>query len=213
MATEGVEGPSPRPGPGRGRPMVVSGSVLTRAVNEDALLAARLKAGDPQAWERCYRLWYPRLFTYAFRRLGDREAAADIASDTFVRALKEVGRYDPHRLSLAGWLFRMAHARTVDHLRRQARRRAVSLEAGTHDPAEDTSERDAERGDLLRSLSRLTRDQQAVLLLRFYVGLSAEETGRVLGKPSGAVRALQFRALRQLRRLLGAEEEGSSEEE
>ncbi len=193
--------------------MVVSGFVLPRAVNEDALLAARLKAGDTQAWERCYRLWYPRLFTYAYRRLGDREAAADVASDTFVRALREVGRYDPRRLSLAGWLFRLAHDRTVDHIRRQARRKAVPLDPVASDAAEDTSDRDAERGDLLRALARLTADQQAVLLLRFYVGLSAEEAGKVLGKPPGAVRALQFRALRQLRRLLGASGEGTSEEE
>jgi RNA polymerase sigma-70 factor (ECF subfamily) len=192
--------------------MVVSGLVLPGAVKEDALLAARLKAGDAQAWERCYRLWYPRLFTYAYRRLGDREAAADIASETFVRALREVGRYDPQRLSLAGWLFRLAHDRTVDHIRRLSRRPVVPLEAGEAGPAVDSTERAVERRDLLWALARLTNDQQAVLLLRFYGGLSAEETGKVLGKPPGAVRALQFRALRQLRRLLRAGQEGADQE-
>jgi len=197
---------------GHGPGMVVRGFVLPRAVNEDAHLAARLKAGDPQAWERCYRSWYPRLFSYAYRRLGDREAAADIASETFVRALREVGRYDPRRLSLAGWLFRLAHDRTVDHIRRQYRRRTVPLDPVAEQMAEDTSEAQTERGDLLLALSRLTDDQQAVLLLRFYVGLSAEEAGKVMGKPAGAVRALQFRALRQLRRLMG-ERDGTSKEE
>ncbi len=179
---------------------------LTGAVEEEDLVA-RLRARDPQAWEDVYRVWFPRLYSYALHRTGERETAADIAAEVFVRALRQVDRYDPRRLSLPAWLFRLAHDGAVDHLRRRGRRPSVPLSQASRE-AVDAAEAWAQQGDLEWALARLTEEQRTVLLLRFFVGLSSQETGKVMGKRPGAVRALQFRALRHLRALLqGAGEE------
>lgn len=178
------------------------------AMDEAEVSLSSLKAGERQAWERCYQEWYPKVYSYAYRRTGDREAAADLAAEVFLRMVRELDRYDPRRLSFAAWVFCLAHDRTVDYLRRKGRRPAVSLTTlGERGPLqEDAAEAMAEREALERALRSLTEEQQAVLLLRFYVGLSSEETGKALGKETGAVRALQFRALRHLRQLLAVEE-------
>jgi len=176
---------------------------LTSVVQEEAFVA-RLRARDPGAWEELYKAWFPKLYSYALRRTGDREVATDIAAEVFVRALRQVDRYDPRRLSLPAWLFRLAHNGAVDHLRRRGRRPTVPLsQAG--DRGVDVADAWATRGDLESALARLTEEQRTVLLLHFFAGLTAEETGRVMRKRPGAIRALQFRALRHLRALLAPE--------
>jgi RNA polymerase sigma-70 factor (ECF subfamily) len=59
-----------------------------------------------------------------------------------------------------------------------------------------------ERSDMLGAIRELTEDQQQVVILRFYHGMSNAEVSKVMGKPEGAVKALQTRALRSLRRIL-----------
>jgi RNA polymerase sigma-70 factor (ECF subfamily) len=68
---------------------------------------------------------------------------------------------------------------------------------------EDALSRLDERSDMLRAIRALTEEQQQVIVLRFYQGLSNAEVARVVGKPEGAVKALQTRGLRSLRRILG----------
>jgi RNA polymerase sigma-70 factor (ECF subfamily) len=64
-----------------------------------------------------------------------------------------------------------------------------------------------ERSDMLAAIRALTEEQQQVIILRFYQGLSNADVARVMGKPEGAVKALQSRGLRSLRRILGEEEQ------
>jgi RNA polymerase sigma-70 factor (ECF subfamily) len=61
---------------------------------------------------------------------------------------------------------------------------------------------------MLNAIRELTEDQQQVIILRFYQMLSSAEVARVIGKPEGAVKALQSRGLRSLRRVLDAQTQG-----
>ncbi len=165
-------------------------------------VTARLRARDALAWEHCYDQWFPRMYAYAYRRTADRQAASDIASDVFVHALRDIGRYEDRGLPFEAWLYRLAHDRTVDHLRRRRRHTTVRLEAAANHGVDDGAEERAGQQAMLDAIQRLSEDQQAVVLLRFYEGLSGETVAEILGKSPGAVRALQFRALRQLRGVL-----------
>jgi RNA polymerase sigma-70 factor (ECF subfamily) len=104
------------------------------------------------------------------------------------------------------WLYRIAHARVVDHYRRQNVRLVAPLDeqlvAGdTTDPAQTAAHQDDVRR-AWEALSSLTEDQQQVISLRFLAGYSIAEAASVLEKTEGAVKALQHRALASLRRLL-----------
>jgi RNA polymerase sigma factor (sigma-70 family) len=63
--------------------------------------------------------------------------------------------------------------------------------------------------EVATALNRLTEEQRMVVLYRCVLGYSTEEVGQLLGKPAGTIRALQFRALAQLSRLLGVEQIGT----
>jgi RNA polymerase sigma-70 factor (ECF subfamily) len=144
-----------------------------------------------------------------FYRVGDRQAAEDLVGDVFVRALEGLSAYQDTGNPFEAWLYRIAHARLVDYYRRQDVRRGASLDERLVPNGEsDLSQWVAQREDVRRiwdALHHLTDDQQQVISLRFIAGYSTAEVAKVMGKKEGAIRALQYRALASMRRLLGFE--------
>jgi RNA polymerase sigma-70 factor (ECF subfamily) len=168
---------------------------------------ARLQARDPDAWEQLFERLFPKVYGYALRGAGDRDAAQDIAAETFARAYRDISRYRERGSSLEAWLFTIAHHRVVDHRRQQRRRSGVALTQAEQLPEPEPGlPAEPEAEELLAAIQQLPPEQRAVVLLRFYGKLSGQETAAVLGKTHGAVRALQFRALSSLRKILAESE-------
>jgi RNA polymerase sigma-70 factor (ECF subfamily) len=144
----------------------------------------------------------PRIFRYIYHRLGDQAVAEDLTSDVFVRFLH--ARVAPE--NLAAFLFRIAHNLVVDYLRchRATQLLDENLVAEQSDPAH-LVEDEMKRARLRRAITRLTVEQQQVIVLKFLEGFSNEEIARVLDKSVGAVKLLQHRGLATLRDLLSAE--------
>jgi RNA polymerase sigma-70 factor, ECF subfamily len=118
-----------------------------------------------------------------------------------------MGRYREQGVPFLAWLYRLAHNRVVDHYR--ALRPTVTLIPEVHESIEDTSaplELNIDSADLLKALHALTGDQRDVIVLRFVQGMSGREVAQAMDKREDAVRALQFRALATLRRILAGEE-------
>ncbi len=145
----------------------------------------------------------PQIYRYIYHRLGNQALAEDLTSEVFVRFLH--ARVAPD--NLVAYLYRSAHNVIVDYVRRNPRFLEPLDEqvvAEHSDPAQ-LAELEAERQRLRRAILRLTPDQQQVIVLRYIEELPNAEIARVLGKPEGAVKALQHRALASLRVLLGVE--------
>jgi RNA polymerase sigma-70 factor (ECF subfamily) len=167
-------------------------------------LIGEARALSEAAWSEIYRRHAQQVYAYIYFRLGDQTTAEDLAADVFVKALAGIGGYSYRGTPLLAWLYRIAHNVTVDH-RKAAARRAQHQSA---EPPEDIEEQhdalgafDA-RQDMLGAIRALTEDQQQVVILRFYHEMSNAQVSKVMGKPEGAVKALQTRALRSLRRIL-----------
>ncbi len=161
--------------------------------------------GDLQASNvgEIYDRHAPQIYRYIYHRLGNQALAEDLTSEVFVRFLH--ARVTPD--NLVAYLYRSAHNVIVDYVRRNPRFLEPLDEqvvAEHSDPAQ-LAELEAERQRLRRAILRLTPDQQQVIVLRYIEELPNAEIARVLGKPEGAVKALQHRALASLRVLLGVE--------
>ena len=176
---------------------------------ETDLAAAR--KGDPEAIARLYRAFAPWVHRYFVGHLRDRHLAEDLTANVFVDVIQALPTFRGPVSALGGWLFRIARHDLYDYWRRQARTPERSLEehipeaesaAGGEDPEELALDR-VEKGRVLSALRYLSPDQQDVLLLRLGANLTAPEIAGVLGKTTGAVKALQHRALANLYRLLG----------
>lgn len=163
---------------------------------------------DECALTEIYQALSPGLYRYAYRLLGDARDAEDVVAETFHRWLLAIQHGGGPTDHLAAYLYRIAHNLIIDRYRR----RPVpdlpldeSLEAGGEDdPAQAAPDRLAQ-ARARAALWRLTPDQRLVITLKFFEGLSNEEIAAALGKPIGAVKSLQHRALESLRRLLAAE--------
>ncbi|MFZ5916667.1 MAG: sigma-70 family RNA polymerase sigma factor [Chloroflexota bacterium] len=175
--------------------------------NETALLE-RAKTYDSAAISELYDLYAPRMYAYIYRRVSDAALAEDLTGEVFVRMLRAIQNERAWRDSFSAWLYRIAHNLVVDHYRRNTPELALSqteaLVSPDGDPAAATEEA-LTRQKLTVALEQLTADQQQVLALRFGEGLTAEAAAKVMQKTTGAVEALQHRAIAALQRILSKE--------
>jgi RNA polymerase sigma-70 factor (ECF subfamily) len=178
---------------------------------EDTALTRRAREGDGQAFAELYDRNFEAVYRYVYYRVRDEKEAEDVTSEVFFRALRAMPRYEPRQPFLA-WLYRIARNAVIDRAR--AARPRLSFEDALSHPDAPAHVIDPDvqllatdrRARLRAALANLTSEQQEVVILRFIEGLSAEETGELMGKRAGTVRGLQFRALQALRKHITAED-------
>lgn len=174
------------------------------SASDNAMLLQQARAGDARALAEIHDRYYPKLYRYAFYRLGDAAAAQDVAGEVFVRLLDTLRAGRPPQSTLSGWLFGVAAHLVADHFRRAPRESLEILEwftSGTS-AAQEAEER-LQHQQVRAAMRQLTPEQQEVLALRFGDGFTLEQTAEIMGKSVNAVKALQFRATAALRRTLG----------
>ncbi|HSG44021.1 MAG TPA: sigma-70 family RNA polymerase sigma factor [Anaerolineales bacterium] len=175
-------------------------------VKEDAHLMDGLFKLDSQAIGKIYDQFFPEVYRYVRYRINDDVVAEDIASDVFVRLLEAAQKRRGPQSNLKGWLISTASNIANDHLRRHYRRPVEALSDTLPDENSNVHmEVDLrEQNRIVKTAyAKLTNDQQDVLALRFGQGYSLEETASHLKKKVNAIKALQFRALASLQRLIG----------
>lgn len=195
------------------------GSVGAKTVNssrsdceaDELQLLERARELEPAALSTLYDRYAPRLYTYVYRRVGDAYLAEDLTAQVFLRMLQAIRDHKAWRTSFSGWLFRIAHNLVADHYRDRTSVQRVSLdevyqvlEDADGDPVKATSQKLTQER-IVRAIRRLTEDQARVIVHRFFEGLSIAATARAMDRSTGAVKALQYRAILALRdSLLGS---------
>jgi RNA polymerase sigma-70 factor (ECF subfamily) len=173
---------------------------MPMALDEAAQIA--LAQRDPHAFAPIYSRYADDVYRYCYRRLGDRDAAADATSLVFSRALAALPRY--HESSFRGWLFTIAHNAVIDGWRSQRPEAPLEASLGHPDPAPSPEEivlsDDAGR-EVRALLASLPKDQRHVVELRL-AGLTNQEIADTLGRSVAATKMLHVRALVRLRSLL-----------
>lgn len=173
---------------------------------EEQQLLKRASTGDRDAFASLYRENVQVIYRYIYHRVNDSQLAEDLTGDVFTRALKGMEKYQDQGKPFAAWLYRIAHARVVDHYRRIGRRPDESdIEnipvAVTPNMDENMMRKHAAR-TLRTAIAELTDEQQQVIILRFVEGHRIETVAEMMDKNANAIKALQHRALRSLARFL-----------
>ena len=161
------------------------------------LEAARL--GAEWAWTALYRSLAPAVLGY-LRARGARDPD-DTLGDVFLAVVRDLPTFQGDERALRAWVLTIAHHRLIDAARYRTRRpvEPVACEvleaAGPTASSEQEGLEAVELREIQQMIGSLTPDQQSVLLLRILGDLTVDETAAVLGKPPGAVKALQRRGL------------------
>lgn len=171
------------------RTIALTGHVATP--DDDLVRAA---VADRARFAAIYERYRLPVYRYV-RGIGlDHDAAVDVTSATFERALASLHRYRPRGGGLPAWLFRIARNASFDEQARRARLREL-VDNDAIRPAA-SPENTAELRLLLEGLPALTRD---AVTLRYAAGLTAREIGVVLGKRPDAIQKIIERGLAALR--------------
>ena len=172
-------------------------------------LLQRAREFDSYALAEIYDTYSPALYRYAMRLLGDVDLAEECVSETFTRFLHALKNRRGPKEHLQAYLYRVAHNWITDQYRKKTPP-AESIEETLHLPSDENTEEAALqnlRGAQVRqALQRLTPDQRQVIVLKYLEHWQNAEIADALGKPIGAVKSLQHRALAALKRILLEEE-------
>ncbi len=174
----------------------------------------------PEAFARLYDHHFQAVWRFVSGHVGERLASEDLVSEVFLRALKGLPRFMvgelPAKVAFAAWLFGIARNVVNDYHRHRPRGMVQLDQAGeivdrsSAGPEEDMLAKE-EAIALRAAVARLPDEQQDVIALRYFVGLSVAETADVLGKTEGAVRVQAFRAIARLREMLTRKESDSND--
>ncbi len=172
-------------------------------------LVEQTQNGDLDAFGRIYDLLYDRIYAFVLHQVGSRTHAEDITAGVFVGALEKLEGFSWRGAGFTAWLYRIARNDVVDHFRRHGRnlKELAVMEEALELPSDVRVDEMVESAwselELIQAVRRLSDDQRQVVLLRLVGNLSNRQIGKVVSKSEGAVKALQHRALQNLRKMLG----------
>jgi RNA polymerase sigma-70 factor, ECF subfamily len=182
-----------------------SGARLERLADEE--LMAHVDRKQPEAFEVLYDRHGGAAFSLAYRIVGDRNAAEDVAQEAFLSIWRSNSRFDRARGSVRSWVLSVVRNRAIDALRRGSGR-APKLD---HDDesllegraADDRTENEAMRRETARevrgALGELPTDQSQVIQLAYFGGFSHSEIAEMLGMPLGTVKGRMRLGLEKIR--------------
>ena len=178
--------------------------------NEDSLVLSA-EQGDRDAFARLYEANVDRVYRYLLSRLGEPADAEDVTTEVFMQAMKALQSYKSMGTPLIAWLFRIAHNQAVNYMKKRARRRETPLleTSASYDGPEEEALDHVRFEEVVQAMGNLTELQRQVLNLRFAADLSIAEVAGVMSRKEGAVKFLQYSALRALRRVWSQQEAGS----
>jgi RNA polymerase sigma-70 factor (ECF subfamily) len=170
-------------------------------------LVERAQGGEAEAFGRLYDHYADTVYRYIYYRVGGKATAEDLTSETFLRALRRIGTFTWQGRDFGAWLVTIARNLVADHFKSSRFRLEVvtgeMLDANEVERSpEDSVLESLSNAALLQAVRKLNPQQQECVTLRFLQGLSVAETARIMGKNEGAIKTLQYRAVRTLARLL-----------
>lgn len=185
-------------------------------MNDEIQLITDAQQGDTQAITILYQRHVQAIYRYVITRVNDVMVAEDITSDVFVRAIETLPNYQQRQVPFLGWLYHIAHGMVVDYYRHSKTRGADQSIEQIDIPLPEHFEHEIfaqmEQTALMEMIYQLTDEQQHIIMLRFIQGYSLRETAQLIGKKENAVKALQFRAVKALARLMGVKADKEQDE-
>jgi RNA polymerase sigma-70 factor, ECF subfamily len=169
---------------------------------------------DPQVFGKIYDVFYPKIFGYAFRRVGDYDIARDVAAETFLKAFLNIKKYRFEGHSISAWLYKIATNEINLFFRSQKYRPDLFGQLSEEMLSDrelmavfEKERRDTERQmeeyeaftEVQKHLKTLAVKYQEVIALKYFEEKTLLEISAILDKPEGTVKSLLSRGLEQLR--------------
>lgn len=174
-------------------------------MNEERL-AKKAKRGDSEAFGKLYDKYVVKIYRFVLFKVNSKFEAEDITQQVFLKTWQNIRSYKTKRgAKFSSWLYHIARNSVIDHYRTS--KNQTSLEDIKHDTQfaappdfDEAIDRSDKLGEVKKSIAILTEDEKDVVIMKFVEEFSNKEVGDVLDKSQGAVRVIQHRALKKLKR-------------
>lgn len=168
-------------------------------IDENGLdkLLLESKYGNPVALDKLCRYAYSRIYYYLFYRVKNKEDAEDLTSEVVLKMVK--GLRNQHGKFLA-WIYKIARNALIDYYRKIGRVQEISYEELPAEIHGDENPKEILMIDRLKeAITHLTKEQAELITLKFIQEYDNKEIAQIMGKSIGAIKVLQYRALKALR--------------
>ncbi len=181
---------------------------------DDAAILRLIAHQDSEALGILYDRYGRLIYSIALHTIGNSETAEEIVQDVFTRVWEKAKTYDADQAKVSTWLVTITRNRSIDELRKikiRPEQHSVDLSDALnltdhHDPSPEAEvETRWQQRSVREAIATLSADQQQVLALAYYKGLSHSEIAAVLHKPVGTVKTHLRLAIQKLRQALSAE--------
>jgi RNA polymerase sigma-70 factor (ECF subfamily) len=161
------------------------------------------KEGDAEAYGQLYDHYVSGVFRFVYYRVGSQQLAEDLTSETFVRGLRAIQRFNWQGKDFGAWLTTIARNLVADHFKSSRARLEIVTETIPEGRATVASPEQEvlaliSNEMLFEAVNGLPNEQRDCILMRFIQGLSIAQTAAALGRSEGAIKQLQLRAVRSL---------------
>ena len=182
----------------------ISGHLTNEEILEENILVEESRS-DPKKFGKLYDRYFEAIFNFIFRRTDEEETAADLTSQTFIKALENIKKYEFRGVPFSAWLFRIATNEINKYYRKKNKKKIFSIEEDlvkglisedTTDPIEDKLPM------ILQVLNEVPTQLVEILELRFFEGRSFKEISYILEISESGAKMRTYRALEKIRQIV-----------
>lgn len=180
---------------------------LSTEKREIERLVVEAQKGSEEAFAKLYDLFVSPLYRYVYFRCNGADAE-DLLTTIFMKVWMNLKKYRFQEHSFSAWVFRIAHNVVIDFYRAShLNQPAAPLDENHQDPKKENhssnrTEQHMNREMLKQAIPKLKEPYQQIIVLKFLNEMENDELAEILGKSENSLRILQYRALRQLRKIL-----------
>lgn len=156
----------------------------------------------PAYQERLYLEYRGKVLGYIRSKVSSREDAEDLCSDVFEKVFRSIESFDGERATLATWIYRIARNAVIDYYRRQRPTEELPETLACEDRLDEGILREEGLDELAQALERLTPELSALIVLRYFDGLTLTEIAQRMDLSYGAVKLRHQKALTFLKATL-----------
>jgi RNA polymerase sigma-70 factor, ECF subfamily len=170
-------------------------------------LISFVQTGDAEAFAVLYDRHSQAAYCLAYRMMGEKQAAEDLAQEAFIKVWRRAGSYRAQKGSVRTWILSIVHNRGIDQLRSHASRRRtqekIEASAASSQPSEAFAEtwRNTQSEQVREALSTLPKEQLKILELAYFSGYTHVQIAELLNVPLGTVKGRMRLGLQKMRGL------------
>jgi RNA polymerase sigma-70 factor (ECF subfamily) len=175
------------------------------ALLADEDLISLVEGGDAEAFAVLYDRHGRPAYSLAYRMMGEKQAAEELAQNAFIKVWRRAGSYRAERASVRTWILSIVHNRGIDQLRSHASRRRtqekIEASAASSQPSEAFAEtwRNTQAEQVREALSTLPKEQLKILELAYFSGYTHVQIAELVGLPLGTVKGRMRLGLKKIR--------------